>query len=385
MRIPLPKIHKLGLPVAALLVVAVLVVGFTIFTMSPKRGNTITVGWIGPLTGPVSFLGTDNLKAVELAVAEYNTLKKAEEPMVKVVAEDDQYEAQRSFTAYQKIVSTHKAPIIVVNTYSAMGLLADSAARDGVILVNPIDNDVNLARLNANIFLIAKQTEDLAATLANHLMANDKKKIVILYYNGDAFMPTLANQTKDLLQKNQRTVLIHGYPPETTDFQSWLKEGTSNEADAYVLLGYSSLGPAMKQGRALGITAPYYTANLAMAESAGEAIEGTTVIHFTHAEGNSGAAEAFLNRFQQRYRKLPTHEWTAMQPYDATQIVLHALKETQGKKGKFVDLLRSQLRATRDFRGVAGNIQILPDGSSRGIYWQLYRYSKGTLIKIPPP
>jgi len=39
----------------------------------------------------------------------------------------------------------------MLSTYSGMFALADSALQDGVIIVNPIDNDASLARLKENV------------------------------------------------------------------------------------------------------------------------------------------------------------------------------------------------------------------------------------------
>src|ERR1700722_11942065 len=69
------------------------------FIGSPMVNNTsITLGWIGPLSGSAKMLGEDNLNAVKLAINEYQSNKSPLAPNIKLVVEDDGYESSRTVT-----------------------------------------------------------------------------------------------------------------------------------------------------------------------------------------------------------------------------------------------------------------------------------------------
>ncbi|MBW2202529.1 MAG: ABC transporter substrate-binding protein [Deltaproteobacteria bacterium] len=354
-------------------------------TQQAQKRNTVTIGWIGPLTGPISLIGVDNLKAVRMAIEKYNTDRKSVEPEIKLIIEDDQMVAKNSVNAYQKLVSEQRPDVVMLSSYSGMFLIADDALREGMILVNPIDNDSNLAKLNKNVFVIAKQTEGLAAVVANALIDQGKKKVFIVFFNGDDFMPTLGNKVKEIFEKAGGKAIVRDYPAGTSDFRSLLAAGKDVKAEGYIFFGYVEIGFAMKQAREMGITQPFYSVNVItnpelQANSQG-AIEGTQFAHFTHLDGNTRAAELFLKRFQQKYHKSPAVSWTALQAFDATRIIIAAVVKASGQKGAFVDNIRRNMLGTDDFEGVSGDLSIRPDGTSRGIYPSLYTLVGGKAVK----
>lgn len=346
-----------------------------------RPSEKVTIGWIGPLSGPASLLGLDNVKAVQLAVEEYNAAKTSNEPEIKLLIENDQYQSERSLRAFRKLVAVDNADVVILNTYSALFLVEDQVLRDQVIVVNPIDNDAKLAELNENIFTIAKETEQLGAIIADSMTDQGYKKAFILYFDGDKFMPTLANDVKNNFENSGGRVVMQRYTTLTSSFSSPIFTGKAYDADAHVFLGYQELGPAMKHTRDAGITAQFYAVNPGMAETSGGAIEGTRLAYFTDIDGNVEETKSFLARYQAKYKELPAAEWTAMQAYDSTRIVIDAIGKARGEQGQFVDNIRKHMLATNLFTGVSGNISIEPDGTSRGIYWSLYTFTEGKVVK----
>ena len=349
------------------------------------RKDTVTVGWIGPLSGPARLLGVDSAKAVQMAVDEYHASRKDGEPEITLLVEDDRLIAQECVSAFRKVVSEHRPDVVMLTSYSGMFLIAEDALRDGVIIVDAIDNDRNLAKLNKNVFMIAKQTEGLGAVVATALIEQGKKKALIVHFNGDDFMPTLARKVKEIFGGGGGETVIHDYPAGTSDFRSFLAAGKTADADAYIFFGYTEIGLAMRQARDMGITQSFYSVNVItdpelQANSQG-AIEGTQFAHFTHLDGNTQEAEVFLSRYQQKHRAPPAVPWTALQAYDAARIIIAAAAKAARQKGDFTHNLRRNMLRTDDFEGVTGDLSIRPDGTSRGIYPSLYTLANGKAVK----
>ncbi len=349
-----------------------------------ERVKEVTIGWIGPLTGPLRFLGSDNLKAVKLALLQYGLSKEKNDPEIKFVIADDRYNPLRTEAEYRKMMDTYHPVLIFVTGYTGMKTVAQYAIADSVLIVNPIDNDANLANLNQNIFLIGKETETLAVIDADSIISQGRQHPALIYKSDDEFMRILADTFINILKYSGKEVLVYPYQDGRTDFQDFFKEAESKEADAYVFFGYEEVGFAMKQAREMGIKDPFYSVNLipdpAFQENSKGAVNGTFFAFFTPINGNKAQAEEFFRQFKQRFRERPSIEWTAMQSYDAINIVIDAIKISAGKKGNFINHLRSELLNISDYSGVSGDITIRPNGSSEGIYPSLYILDNGKAI-----
>lgn len=348
--------------------------------------KTATVGWIGSLSGSTSALGIDTLNAIKLALKEYQANKNANDPDIQLISEDDNYNVDTAQMKYRNILS--QSPIaIFIESYSSLKKIAPFAIEDDVLIINSIDNDKNIASINPYVFLIAKETEALAGIIANAIIDQGKKNIAVIYYGTEQdFLLNLAKIIKRILFINNIKTTMFDYKKGMVDFRDILKSINLNEIDGYVFLGYQEIGFAMKQAREMGITAPFYSVNLItdpiLQKNAEGAVNGTYFAHFTSLDGNRVETDEFLNRYYEEYHKKPFLEWTAMQGYDAANILFSAIKRAFYEKGSLIENVRQQLLETSNYEGVSGNITILPSGASRGIYPRLYVLQKGEAVPV---
>jgi len=348
-----------------------------------QLNRTITVGWIGPLTGPANTLGIDNLNAVKLALIEYQSKKSKSDPDISLVVFDDSYNVEKSKEAYAKLVAESHAKVVMISTYSGVIALADQALEDSVLLIDPIDNDKQLASINKNILLIAKETENLAGVLANALIDHDKKKIAIFYYNDDEFMPNLAVALREILEKSKISVDLYPHRQNEKDFSASLNHAKEEGSDALVFFGYTEIGNAMNQAHELGISIPFYASNSINQLTTNSKLKEVVYIpDFTLRDGNQVKATEFMQAYLNSYGVLPLVTWTADQAYDAATLLFKAIQQVSHKKGDFTDNLRNELLGTTNFEGVSGNITILPTGASRGIYFSLYKLKDGKITPV---
>ena len=349
-----------------------------------KTHPPLTIGWIGPLSGPVSLLGIDNLNTIKMALEKINQEKILPAPL-KLIAKDDEYDTNLSISLYKKLVSEHKPQIIFTSTYTATFQLADLALRDKIILINSIDNDENLARLNRNVFLIAKKTSHLASAITGHIKREKKSMTSVLYLKEDDFMPIVADLITTQLEKSGGKVTLYSYSFNTKDFKSDFLKMKSQGSDSFVLLGYRELGKAMRDAREAGISQPFYTANLMMKDDAKEAIEHTKFFDFTSLDGNIERCQRFLVDYEKKFGKKPLLEWTAFQAWDSVHILANALNKSLNIEGLLIDNIRTNLASTKDYEGLSGKISLNSDGSSDGIIPGLYEFVGGRSRKVMEP
>ncbi|MDO8529921.1 MAG: ABC transporter substrate-binding protein [bacterium] len=328
-----------------------------------QKPKPIIIGWIGPLSGSVSFLGTQNVKSVSKAVDEYNVSRSATQPEISLVTSDDSYKAETAVALYEQMVATYQPKAIFVNTYSAMFPIAQRASKDNVIIIDPLDNDRHVSILSPNIFLIAKRTEDLGKAIAADILAHGYKTVKITYYAGDDFMPSVAFSLNKTLGSSGVAVVMHNYTVlGEEEIAAHVDFATKIRPDVNVFLGYSETGVLMKKYRDASLHSAFYAINTAMVQTSRGALEGTRILQLTGADGNL------------------VQDWTAAQAYDAASILMGAIKNLGGQTIS-PENLKAQLLNVKNFKGLSGNISINPDGSSTGITWGTYIFKKGALVQ----
>ncbi len=356
---------------------------------SNNKVKEINIGYIGPLTTRAIDLGIAPSKAIRLAIEEYNSSKTSSQPKINLFIEDDRWEQDEAMQAYEKLRKEHNIDVLFISNSDGTIAIQDKIMEDGVIAINPLNNDKLLASLNKNTFKIAKSTEEAHRALGVRIIELGLKNVLILHFPND-FMTIAGNSVAKILKEHAVESELIKVKKDQTDFTKILKNAQKENIDAYAFLGYKDFGFAMKQARDLGIEAPFFGSTTLLdpdffINSEG-AITGTECTFFTPLDGNYILGNEFLTSYKKRFGDEPFSIWPPMQAYDAANIVIKELKmvnEDKKTEEHLGDWLRNRLFNVRYYQGVCGNISITEDGSSRGIYFSLYKVeSNGDLQKI---
>ena len=366
---------------------AILFIGIILLSfMSCQKEKTINIGYIGPLSTRATDLGIAPSKAMKLAVAEYNENRKNNEPKINLIIEDDKWEEKEAIPAYERLRKQDVKVVFISNTDGTIAI-SKRIKNDGVILVNPTNNDAILDELNHNVFRIAKSTEETHSLVAQRIINLGLKNVLIIHYPND-FMTLGAKVCSELLDEAGIKNKVICYEPGKIDFLEDFKAFKKENYDSYLFFGYKEYGYAMKQARDLGIKAKFFGSTVLLDKNfyknSEGAIIGTEFLFFTPEDGNYFLANKFLDKYEKSFGEKPFSVWPAMQAYDAMNIVISKLRKINEKEDlKFDDWLREQLYKTRYYEGVCGNISISYQGNSKGIYFSLFEYiSEGKYSKV---
>ncbi len=354
-----------------------------------KQVNEINIGFIAPLTTRAIDLGIAPSKAMKLAIEEYNSTKTPSQPKINLFIEDDKWEQDAALPAYEKLRKEHNIDVVFISNTDGTVAIQDRILEDGVIAINPLNNDKLLASLNKNTFKIAKSTEEAHRALGIRMIELGLKKVLILHFPND-FMTIAGNSVKEILSEHDVENKLIQAEKDQTDYTEILEAAKNENTDAYVFLGYRDFGYAMKQARDLGIEAPFFGSTTLLDPNfflnSDGAIVGTECTFFTPLDGNYILGNEFLKAYKNRFGEKPFSIWPPMQAYDAMNLVINELKmvnEDKKSDEALGDWLRNRLFNIRYYQGVCGNISITEDGSSRGIYFSLYKVEpNGELQKI---
>lgn len=353
--------------------------------LEDRNINKVKIAWIGPLSGNAIILGQDNYLAIEMAIDDFNTKNKS--PKIELKKYDDKYNTKISKKIYRDIQSSYKPHIIFLSTYEAMIQLDKLFWNDKVIVVNPIDNDIKLASLNKNTFLVAKRTEQLASIISQSMVSDKKKNTAILYFNSDSFMPTVATEIRTQFTKKGQISSLYPYRSNVSDFQKIISIDKLKNLDGIVLLGYAEMENAIKYIRKYNKKANLYSVNTALSLAANAdllpLIEGMRIPHFTKLDGNPEKAGEFLKAFHSKFGRFPKVDWIAFQAYDAINILNRSLYRVIKNSSNLTlnSKLREDLLKGELFEGVSGDISINTDGTSDGIYIGSYTIKNGKPIR----
>jgi len=363
----------------------------TLASCNKTEVKEINIGYIAPLTTLATDLGVGPSKAMILAVEQYNSEKTESQPKINLFIEDDKWEKDLALPLYEKLRKEHNIDIVFISNTDGTVSIQDRIMEDNVIAVNPLNNDQLLSSLNKNTFKIAKSTEESNKIIGVRIIELGIKKVLIFQFPND-FMTIAANSVQDILSENgvQSTVVVTSKDKDQKDFTSTLKNARDEGTEAYVFLGYKKQGFAMKQARDLGIDAPFFASSTLLDpkfyENSEGAMIGTECAFFTPLDGNYILANEFLENYKRRFGEEPFSIWPPMQAYDAMNIIINAVKtinEDKAAEELKVDWLRNKLFNIKYYQGVCGNISVTEDGSSRGIYFSLYKVeAAGKLTKV---
>ena len=362
---------------AALTALVLGVVGVTSVladTPDAVKPDAIKIGWIGPLTGNASVLGIDSLAAVKMAVEEANA---ADGAKIELLVEDDQYDTAKAVTAYAKLVA-QGAKALVLMTYGGVFATAPRAVNDGVIVIDALDCNEDIAKLPENTFCIATKSETVGEVLAEDIGKKSLTPVAVLYDEKNPFMELVQRVLRS--KYGSAPNYFGGIDQASADFKSEMARIKAAAPKSIVLLGHDPMGQAMREARAVGITAPFYTVGTITSPNfqalAGDAAEGALVAFWEAPD--SAQAKTFMQTFSGRTGKKPTLELATTPSYDAANILIAAVRAAGPAAGAAA--VREQLLKVRDYPGVSGQITMDSDGAVRTIVEHLYRFEKGVLI-----
>ncbi|MEK6963610.1 MAG: ABC transporter substrate-binding protein [Nanoarchaeota archaeon] len=335
--------------------------------------ETIKIGWIGPLTGPSAVLGMDSITAAQIAVDEVNAAGGIQGKKIELFFEDDQYITKQSLTAYEKLVNQNKVQAIIIQTYGAVFALAERAQKDRVVLLDTMDCNTQLVESGKNTFCLATDSDSLADVLANYANTHFKK-VGILAFNSDAFMPYIQEQfTKTYTGE----AVVEKYAADVTDFRSILLKMKNEGVEALVLLGYDETGTAMKQAYDLEMNVPFLTTGTLTSPPLQEAAQGHaegTVFAFWTIDKNTPEAKKFDETFAARKGRAPILDLATYPTYDGMKYLAYALQSSNQP-------LAEALVHVSGFKGITGASQMAMDRSVR-IPEGLFRLEQGKPVKI---
>jgi len=330
-----------------------------------KKGESVKVAYVGPMTGDYSAFGTDIARGAELALGENPTIKGFD---VELVVEDTQGTPEQGAAVANKLSADPKVIAIDGHTFSGSTEVAIPIYGDaGIVMVSPSATNPPLTTLGSAVFnrvvFTDKQQGDAAAKYIYDQLGVRKMAIM---HDGGAYGQGLAELTSDAFKAlGGEVVDEEPITPGETDYSAPLASIAATEPELIYFGGYSAEGAVLAtQMAAAGLEGVYFfgcdgTYGADYLDLAGDAAEGTFSTYVPIPKSDA------FTKFQQDYQAAYGDPEGKLSPYgphghDAMAVILAAANKVAIEDGSSLIIPRKALadavRATSDLSGLTGSI-----------------------------
>jgi branched-chain amino acid transport system substrate-binding protein len=321
----------------------------------------LKVGVVLPLTGPAAYVGTSVRNGMDLAAEQLNVKGRS----ITLIYEDSADETRHAVSAYRKLVSADRVPVVVCVSGGWKALIP-LAEEDKRVLFLTAVSPAQVGAMSPWTFRFFLSADSDATLMARYAKETLNLETAALVYVNDEF----GNSYREVFTRafegaGGRVVLAEGISPTQTDFRTSLTRIKGRNPDAVYLLAYgNNMALVPVQMRELGIEATLLSLGTIgqpdILRQAGEAAVGA---YYTSTDFNTFAPqtpelEAFVEQYTARYQQPPV--FFEVFGFDTVNLLAHAADS----KNATPDAIRAGLLAIRDFNAASGDITFSGDGEA---------------------
>jgi branched-chain amino acid transport system substrate-binding protein len=357
------------------------------------------IGAMLDVTGGASFLGKPERNGVMLAIEAANGAGGIRGRNVELVFEDTKSTETDTVLAARKLINQSKVLALIGPSRTGGAMAAIPIVTEAeVVLLCPVSG-IGVVQPVAERKWVFRpgQGGDLAVSkVLDYAKRAGWTKLGILY-SADAYgedgrdnLRKLAPATGVVLQREE------SFPANSTDLKSQLAKLKSAGVDAIFMHGLGAPSVIVyKNARELDLNLPIISghgqANSAFRDAVGDAVIGQPIVgapvlvwrELPDAHPQRKGAEAFVTQYKARYGELP--DMFAAIAYDAANMVLQMIRETNGEREQIRDGLEDRIRnyvgitgvfnfSAQDHAGLKNDALVMMIASKDG--WRLADYEK---------
>lgn len=342
-------------------------ISVNIFFTAPcfaEDNQTIKLGAIYPLSGPLGFLGAGNRIGVEIALDLANKQGGVNGKKLELILEDSKSEPTAGLTAFKKLVEIDKVPLIFTTLTSVVMAIKPVVDKTGVLLFSESTHPKLVE--GSNFILRNFPTVDNSAKKAYQFALENKyKKIAVLYAEEEWGQQAFSSMQQICENGDCKIVASNSFTKSATDLRVEILKIKAAKPDLVLIF---AIGPAsaiaFKQAKELGLNAKMigyivcsqlesvYRDFLQYLDN----ISTLEVLVDKNNQSYQSLSEEYFKRYPNRYLDQEVYL-----TFDAINIVIEALKNGRNS-GKEI---RDYILDKKIFFGASGKIEFQNNGDSR--------------------
>ncbi len=341
------------------------------------QAATYKVGFIGPLTGDASSIGTVNRAAVEVAIAEVNKDGGINGKPLEAVYEDGKCNATAATNAASKLINVDRVSVIIGGLCSTeTAAFGPTAMQNKVPVFSYGSSAPSLSQLGKYFFRSypsdAFQGKFAAEYAYNTLSA---RKVAVVYHVsewGTGIKNVFESRFKEL---GGQIVSEDGAPQDAKDYRTQLSKAKAANPDLIYAPTYPDGGTVLlTQASQLGIKTQFLGADGWADPKLWKAIGGKANVMFTAPVNSS--PDSFKQKILAKTGGKDVPIGTA-NAYDNVKMIAAAMKDV----GTDPDKMQSALRVMQ-YDGVSGHVSFDANGDVTSANYNVSKIANGTATEV---
>ncbi|MCL1796116.1 MAG: ABC transporter substrate-binding protein [Clostridia bacterium] len=348
-------------------VLSVFIVTALILSGSFALADTLLVGGIAPLTGPVSIYGLAVRSGIDMYIKQTNAAGGLNGQEIVIEWMDDKHDIVEANNAYDRLIDSGVAAILgPVTSAPTLGILG-KAIEDGIPLITPSGtSDEITANPSDNIFRVCYKDTFQGAVMAAFANSLGLESVAILYDNTSDYSSGMAAMFRDLaVELGINVVADEACAQGSMDFKAQLTNiAAQNPSALFVPMYYGDAALIVQQAHEVGITCPLFGGDgwdgIQDTLEDLSLIEGYFICNHTAPDDTDPAFVAFREAYLEEYGEYPNT--FGILGYDAASIMFTAIE--QAGSSEWADIAAA-LKAL-DMEALTGRIRFDDHGDVIG-------------------
>lgn len=336
--------------------VGLVVLALALASVSAAAEDTIKLGLVGPMTGPLAPYGEGVRDGATLAVEQANAQGGVLGKKIELIVLDNQADGTQTANAVTRLIQRDKivgliGPVISATTSVAAPIMQ----RYGIPMITPTATAVDITLVGDFVFRVCFIDSYQGMAAVNYVHKKGIKKAAVLYKVGDAYSEGLRDVFVDAFTRLGGQVIDLGYNLGDTDFSAQLSRMKSFGAEAvYCPFYYEDAVLVTRQAKAMDFHPLFVGTDgwdaQELLDQAGDAALGAVMTTHYSPTDSRPIVQQYLKDFQERFGHFPIV--LAALGYDATRLMIDAIARAGSTDPKAI---RDAIAATEGFEGVTGS------------------------------
>ena len=355
----------------AIFIVAILIIIVLAISFIPRDTNeTVKLGWISALSGPVAYYGQPSLNGAQIAIEEINNEGGINGKKVELIIEDGKCDPKEAATVAQKLINLDNVKVILGGHCSPETLgAAPIAEQNKVILFASVSTSPGITNAGDYIFRNSPVSTQMAIIMANFAYNEDFRRIAIITEQTAYAKPIVDTFKKEFERLGGEITNFEEYPSEQNEFRDAITKIKNSDPDAIFISPQSQQKADLiiRQIKELGIQKQLF-GNDVIGSNIGLALYQGNAEGLIFAQAQFDKEDPMYREFVAKYKakynvdEIPYEGWTA-ESYDAVKLIAEAIKEVGYDSNK----IKEYLYNVKDWKGASGSLTIdeFGDGSRK--------------------
>ena len=326
-------------------------------------GDVYKIGGMGPLTGDYASYGISVKQGAEIAINEINAAGGVNGHNLELVFEDDECDAEKAISAYNKVMDEGVIAILGAVTSGCSEAVSSESVNDGILQITP-SGSTQECTANDNAFRICFTDPLQGATMADYIAEQGYKNVAIIYDAASDYSKGITEAFIEEADNKGLTIAAQeAFNSGDVDFKTQLTKVKSTDADCIFLpLYYAEVGYISEQAKTVGVDLPYFGSDgwdgiIKQLDGDTTNIEGATFLTPFVATSEEENIKTFVSAYEAAYSAIP--DQFAADGYDG----IYAIKAAIEKCGD--DVTNENLVAAMteiEVKGLTGDMTFTAEG-----------------------